>query len=1005
MGSGFRLGVQSFMADIRPGLLEVVHGKTFKAWRCDQKLRDLMVGEDREILQFLNQLQLPAFTTSKAPNDVSVPNFLLEGLEGAVQDEERKTRYEKIFCSTKHSFVLNTSGSGKTRALLEALAQQWGLYFICREENGLASADLAMAITHTLPTTPGFTPELPKGPDRGTLLANNQRIASHVLSIVLLARLLLFKEFLMLVQAEQRSPQAPKDPRVYIKRWLDLQVQPWILDSRYGSDVFQSLSDVIRRFSVPDTEVDESIRTITVEVLSMTKEITVNCDSIFLLVDEAQEAARQLPLAFESSAEDNQSRPILREMIHVWAKKLSPNNNIESCPLGFVVTGTGLSSEELTVALSSSVMKGGPFAEFNKIGGFDCVTDQVQYVSKYVPQRILTHRIGKTLLCRMWHWFRGRYRFTAEFLCVLLTNGYRRPNELMNQYIYKFADFFPMDCPQSILDEEAALWPFPHYSYEPRITYTSLPFALLLAVTDVLRQPFVDDLDPVGHALEDVINITYTYFLKSQLTHCKGSTETKLVEYGFARIPSIASHQISYTDIRPPVGRFNRKPNTPVVNENLVLCTSAVWLNKHSKSFYRWICGDIEKVISGEGQSCFENLIAYYFLLAFGTGSEHKLEDIFDFYSTGQEGLNVLKGKVATMMSLYIPSTHGDSSALPESMHDHCGVHLDDTGHISGCAGPLGLNIIPSCRTLLMNWLGPQARQMLCFPDVDMGPDIMFKLRLESDGEEPTYIWVAVQVKLIGKGGSISKETLRDAIRSVTPSKFYVDLPNWSPDPVERAKRVQKTTQSRNQYKLNSETLAKLKQLENADQNAGKYSLLRVVATYPDVTDFTLFHPSEPLMTRQRSNILSIVLDDPDDFEMPISDDEEDQCEEGMFIGDFDDEEVNGDDCHPNTPWWEDLFRAEAAVMDTDSEDMDMEVDTPYFDPHEIDPDVFDGKHPLACLRLDKMSDMMKNLNPRLVLEGYRDAKNMNVMNVDDATESQMETILDRLSREKDIKL
>ena len=44
-------------------------------------------------------------------------------------------------------FVCNTSGSGKTRRLLEGLTKSWGLYFVAaRDNNGVGVNDLEAAL-------------------------------------------------------------------------------------------------------------------------------------------------------------------------------------------------------------------------------------------------------------------------------------------------------------------------------------------------------------------------------------------------------------------------------------------------------------------------------------------------------------------------------------------------------------------------------------------------------------------------------------------------------------------------------------------------------------------------------------------------------------------------------------------------------------------------------------------------------------------------------------------
>ncbi|KAL0562719.1 hypothetical protein V5O48_019362, partial [Marasmius crinis-equi] len=209
-------------------------------WRCGADVMDAMVPDVRDFVE--NKLRIPAFSNS-APH---IPNLLLHELEESLKEKNRDTRRRALFKkATQHTLLINTSGSGKTRSLLEALTKNWGFYFICKNpaEEGIGSSDLVSALDG-LESEPEFQAEFPSGPLTGELrlkMLNNQHIARRLFNAVLMARLIIFNQFLALVVEHAKKKSTPFYG-AYMRRWLELQVQSWTLGGTQHADVFAHLS-------------------------------------------------------------------------------------------------------------------------------------------------------------------------------------------------------------------------------------------------------------------------------------------------------------------------------------------------------------------------------------------------------------------------------------------------------------------------------------------------------------------------------------------------------------------------------------------------------------------------------------------------------------------------------------------------------------------------------------------------------------------------------------------
>ena len=131
--------------------------------------------------------------------------------------------------SPSHTILVNTSGSGKTRLLLEGLCQSWGFYFTSFVDSSLlGSGDIQNAIQTAIPHDSHFHPVLPPATSREyqSAVSRNEAVAERAFKRAFLARALLFNLFIDAMKADKGSSQTADD---YRRKWLLLQLQPSIL--------------------------------------------------------------------------------------------------------------------------------------------------------------------------------------------------------------------------------------------------------------------------------------------------------------------------------------------------------------------------------------------------------------------------------------------------------------------------------------------------------------------------------------------------------------------------------------------------------------------------------------------------------------------------------------------------------------------------------------------------------------------------------------------------------
>src|SRR6266550_2426874 len=352
---------------------------------------------DKRTETFLKNLELPCVRGR--------PSVLLHNLGYFVEEPELQWRINDVFCpdTPKNAIFINTSGSGKTRLLLEGLCQHWGFYFTSFVDSSfLGSIDLQNAIQSTIPEDDQFCRDL--SPAMSPV--SNEEIAGRVFKRVFLARVLIFYLFVEAMKANGGSDNSLTEGefRDYRRKWLLLQLQPFLFFER--SDLFDDLTHKLSAYS------DEELRKLTRHAIHdirntlkscITSTSSSGCIPLYCIIDEAQFAAKEHTDAFRSK--DMERRPILRPLILTFS----------ALTLGLdvfmVLAGTGLSQSDVDATMASAIMKPSTYRRCYDTGafeGWEGRNGMSSWVRRFVPEWIFRKRKGKKLKERMEYWLNGR---------------------------------------------------------------------------------------------------------------------------------------------------------------------------------------------------------------------------------------------------------------------------------------------------------------------------------------------------------------------------------------------------------------------------------------------------------------------------------------------------------------------------------------------------------------------------------------------------------------------
>jgi hypothetical protein len=276
-----------------------------------------------------------------------------------------------------------------------------------------------------------------------------------------------------------------------------------------------------------------------------------------------------------------------------------------------------------------------------------------------------------------------------------------------------------------------------------------------------------------------VLEYTFTGKIRG-LSGCHGEA---MVEYGVSRF----KHEEAQTD------------------EPLAILALVTFLEQTQKvqlPLARYLIETINTPDAAHRGIRFEPLGAY--LLACAFSEPRRLSEVFEFVEGGKKAYEALHDERAELVAL--AKDGDDFQTTPLRITTNC-----RSSHVLGCS--------PSTAAETLKWLQDPKGTAFCFPANAVGPDLIFVLRLTSDG---TVLRVCVQFKHTQE---LSAQASEKAIRTTNPFSFLShdkkdsNAPTCS-DPSMQAKMVEA-----------------IKNLGDGTKKAGPCGHLGVVISLPSVLD------------------------------------------------------------------------------------------------------------------------------------------------------------------------
>ena len=225
--------------------------------------------------------------------------------------------------------------------------------------------------------------------DPDTALEKNQRVVDRHFAILLYVRYVCFRVFLECAAAMNGGITEN-----HKGRWLLVQLAPVTLLAE--SDIFFAFTQLLAgsatyQYLASATSIEED----TIRKLLPQESI------LFCVLDEAQALTKNL-LPQDPLRIGSKGPPILRQIVQEW---IVPN---------LIVSGTGISMQEVDAFIGSAVAKQGGYPETTvEIGGFDDEDGRRAYLERYFPPGFLGTSEGKELASRVGYWLHGRFVFNA----------------------------------------------------------------------------------------------------------------------------------------------------------------------------------------------------------------------------------------------------------------------------------------------------------------------------------------------------------------------------------------------------------------------------------------------------------------------------------------------------------------------------------------------------------------------------------------------------------------
>ncbi|KAK7021251.1 hypothetical protein R3P38DRAFT_2966155 [Favolaschia claudopus] len=453
-----------------------------------------------------------------------MPSVLIRDLGHFVEDRRLLERVENIFAKGQHTFLVNTSGSGKTRLTFEGLCQNWGLYLVgAIDANSVGSSDLVDVFDHFLNRN-GFHYQV----------LTEQETAENVVRLTRCFRKLLLCRLIVLCAFAEHIHSIGIKPE-HKQLWLLLQAFPQLVTDAYLSDIFSVLL-----MDMPDTD-DDHTKDYIAHTLSKLRKVFGENFHLFIVIDEAQVTLKYYSISFRDGA--GNFYPILREIVDCLDAEFHCHE------VSFVISGTELPKAGFGNSRNVALHRW-----CSDTGVFDDEDMHRQYVSRYLPPKYLKTDAGKAFLRLVWEWCRGRHRVTDTLMVTLMRNGFQSPHLLLHDYIQRATGHRPKIGSEFLSHEEEE---------RERVLITKLD-------CDILARPGYTELKST---LQDIL---FHYYLTGDHPQSFSTDNISIVTTGFGRFND---KEMSHIVVDEPVflialanSLFNRRPrsNDEVTEESLL---------------------------------------------------------------------------------------------------------------------------------------------------------------------------------------------------------------------------------------------------------------------------------------------------------------------------------------------------------------------------------------------------------------------------------------------------
>ncbi|EJD41577.1 hypothetical protein AURDEDRAFT_186521 [Auricularia subglabra TFB-10046 SS5] len=341
----------------------------------------------------IKALRIPRTTVRRSEGH---PDSVLYGLgQLEMLDPSFPGRLSDFTAGPDHLLLVNASGTGKTRLVLETLYQHWGLYFTAYRNSisdPYGSGDVALMLRQFIEQVLHERIPLPKkrNAQPPPELLKNKAIVANAVDDILFARLAVLDLFLKVVSDVGLSDT---DAR---RKWFWLQVRPTDI---VGLDVFDY---AVGLFSALPR--DEATHLLDRLLRDHSERFA------FVAIDEAQALCHwQYQSAF-ARTDLRTSRPLMGELLVCLGSRLQRSR--------LIACGVEIDPDMFYDAVEESTSSIRTCRKFSSLGRFDDLEDVRHYMTHFLGDKLparnveLAHR-----------WFRGRHRFLAVLVHRTLIHG------------------------------------------------------------------------------------------------------------------------------------------------------------------------------------------------------------------------------------------------------------------------------------------------------------------------------------------------------------------------------------------------------------------------------------------------------------------------------------------------------------------------------------------------------------------------------------------------------